>query len=273
MYNLPLVNFDGCLNGDYLREALQYLVDRHASLRTNFRVIHGSPAQVIARHRTIELPVTDLNGIAEPDRDAHIFSFIVQRAAHVRLAQRSALSAAFAETFRTAACAASEHASYRLRWLVRRNSARFTLCTLPLAVQPRDSAFARPADSVSGLCPLATSVVAGRSAGEASGLLETPSRCAPPMLRADRSAATDRAALSWRLCPGDSFCGVVPRLAQTEPPARCNALHDAAGRLCADAPPVQWPNGHRHRLADRRQDSHRGRAIGGISRQHAGSAN
>jgi amino acid adenylation domain-containing protein len=81
VYNLPLrVNFDGCLNTDYLHEALQHLVDRHASLRTNFQVIQGSPAQLIASRREMRLPITDLSAMPEPDRDAQVRSLVREEA-------------------------------------------------------------------------------------------------------------------------------------------------------------------------------------------------
>ena len=83
VYNLPFqMKLDGRLIIDHLHQTLQYLVDRHASLRTNFRVIDGSPMQLIAPQRTLELPITDLSDVPQPDRDARVRSIVGEEARH-----------------------------------------------------------------------------------------------------------------------------------------------------------------------------------------------
>jgi amino acid adenylation domain-containing protein len=77
VYNLPVrIDLHGQLNTDCLQQSLQHLLDRHSALRTNFRVIAGAPAQLIAPRRTLELPITDLSEIPQPDRHARARSII-----------------------------------------------------------------------------------------------------------------------------------------------------------------------------------------------------
>src|SRR5690348_1600475 len=53
-----------------LREAVNEIVARHEVLRTTFKSIDGQPVQVIAPELRIEMPVTDLSGLPDDDREA-----------------------------------------------------------------------------------------------------------------------------------------------------------------------------------------------------------
>jgi len=49
-----------------LKKALQSIVDRHESLRTIFKTIDGTPAQIVEEF-SLELPLIDLSESSESD--------------------------------------------------------------------------------------------------------------------------------------------------------------------------------------------------------------
>ncbi|MBA3469566.1 MAG: non-ribosomal peptide synthetase, partial [Herpetosiphonaceae bacterium] len=60
-YTVPFaVQLDGPLDATILQQALQQVVDRHASLRTTFHVHAGVPVQHVAPTLALDLPVRDL---------------------------------------------------------------------------------------------------------------------------------------------------------------------------------------------------------------------
>ncbi len=59
----------GPLDIQALQSSLQELTNRHASLRTSFRLERGELVQVVASRLAVRLPVTDLTRSANPDRD------------------------------------------------------------------------------------------------------------------------------------------------------------------------------------------------------------
>ncbi|MEL7406243.1 MAG: amino acid adenylation domain-containing protein [Cyanobacteria bacterium J06558_2] len=60
-YNIPLaLELKGALQIDILKRAIAKIVRRHEILRTNFQLIDGTPAQIIAPTREIPLPVFNL---------------------------------------------------------------------------------------------------------------------------------------------------------------------------------------------------------------------
>jgi acyl carrier protein len=72
LYNLTALHrFDGAIDERVLRDVLAVLVRRHEILRTGFRVVGGSPRQLVAPPADIALTVADLGGeaVAEADRD------------------------------------------------------------------------------------------------------------------------------------------------------------------------------------------------------------
>ncbi|HST59834.1 MAG TPA: condensation domain-containing protein, partial [Longimicrobium sp.] len=70
-YNLPnAVRLRGALDGAALERALGEIVRRHEALRTVFAEADGSPVQTIAPFGGFALPVEDLSGRGEADREA-----------------------------------------------------------------------------------------------------------------------------------------------------------------------------------------------------------
>ncbi|HEY6118736.1 MAG TPA: condensation domain-containing protein, partial [Pyrinomonadaceae bacterium] len=65
-YNISrAIRLKGALNLHALRQALNVVVSRHESLRTNFTSIQGEPVQVVAARRDIELQSMDLRELSE----------------------------------------------------------------------------------------------------------------------------------------------------------------------------------------------------------------
>src|SRR4028118_1934641 len=60
----------GALDEAALQRALGEVVRRHEALRTTFAEVDGSPVQVIAPFGGFALPVEDLSGLGEADREA-----------------------------------------------------------------------------------------------------------------------------------------------------------------------------------------------------------
>ncbi|NVJ19217.1 non-ribosomal peptide synthetase/type I polyketide synthase, partial [Myxococcus sp. AM010] len=70
-YNLPgAVRLEGALDTEALRRALEYLVRRHEPLRTCFVMRDGDPLQVIHPATDQALPLKDLTGLPQDDREA-----------------------------------------------------------------------------------------------------------------------------------------------------------------------------------------------------------
>jgi amino acid adenylation domain-containing protein len=70
-YNIPIAwRLAGALDPAALERALGEVVRRHEVLRTTFAGVGGSPVQVIAPFRGFTLPVEDLSGLSEADREA-----------------------------------------------------------------------------------------------------------------------------------------------------------------------------------------------------------
>ncbi|HSF40852.1 MAG TPA: amino acid adenylation domain-containing protein [Thermoanaerobaculia bacterium] len=69
-YSMPLVlRITGNLDVEALRRTFTEIVRRHATLRTTFTEAGGTALQVIGLARAVPLPVLDLSGLPEPDRD------------------------------------------------------------------------------------------------------------------------------------------------------------------------------------------------------------
>ncbi len=70
-YNLGRVfRLRGTLAEAALRDSLEAVVARHEVLRTTFREMDGEPMQVVAATRAVEVPLLDLSGVPEPEREA-----------------------------------------------------------------------------------------------------------------------------------------------------------------------------------------------------------
>jgi amino acid adenylation domain-containing protein len=73
VYNIPGAwRLAGALDVDALERALGEIVRRHEALRTAFAEVDGSPVQVIAPFTGFALPVEDLSGLGEADREAAV---------------------------------------------------------------------------------------------------------------------------------------------------------------------------------------------------------
>ncbi|HEX2190629.1 MAG TPA: amino acid adenylation domain-containing protein, partial [Longimicrobiaceae bacterium] len=71
LYNVPVVRrLAGALDVEALRGALAGIVRRHEALRTVFREVEGSLRQVIVPFAGFEVPLEDLSGLDEPEREA-----------------------------------------------------------------------------------------------------------------------------------------------------------------------------------------------------------
>ena len=60
----------GPLDTAVLRQSMGDIVERHESLRTSFTATDGRPVQVIARTLSLPLPIADLSGFPEDEREA-----------------------------------------------------------------------------------------------------------------------------------------------------------------------------------------------------------
>jgi amino acid adenylation domain-containing protein/thioester reductase-like protein len=70
-YNVPgAVRIQGPLDVESLERTLQEIVRRHESLRTRFVSVIGEPQQIIDASVAVEVPVTELSHLAEPEREA-----------------------------------------------------------------------------------------------------------------------------------------------------------------------------------------------------------
>jgi aspartate racemase len=57
---------------EVLKQSLDEIVKRHEALRTTFAIVDGRPVQVIAPHLTLALPIVDLRGLPEPEREGEV---------------------------------------------------------------------------------------------------------------------------------------------------------------------------------------------------------
>ncbi|HEU4883295.1 MAG TPA: amino acid adenylation domain-containing protein, partial [Longimicrobium sp.] len=73
VYNIPGEwRLRGALDLRALERALGEIVRRHEALRTTFREVDGSPVQVIAPFGGYTLPLDDISGLPEADREAEV---------------------------------------------------------------------------------------------------------------------------------------------------------------------------------------------------------
>lgn len=80
-YNYPLLlRIRGRLNQAALQRALQEIVQRHQALRSVFRVSEGEMVQVVVPAQTQVLPVTDLTGFPEQEREVRCFEIAGEKA-------------------------------------------------------------------------------------------------------------------------------------------------------------------------------------------------
>ena len=66
---LYAVRFETLLDAGALEQSLNEMIRRHESLRTSFLTKDGKPVQIVATEMRIELPVIDLSGLPESERE------------------------------------------------------------------------------------------------------------------------------------------------------------------------------------------------------------
>jgi amino acid adenylation domain-containing protein len=72
-YNIPVaVRLSGALDVEAMERAFAEVVRRHEVLRTRFAEADGEPVQLISPPAPLSLPVTDLSGLGEADREAEV---------------------------------------------------------------------------------------------------------------------------------------------------------------------------------------------------------
>ena len=59
----------GALNVAVLQRCLNEILRRHEPLRTRFEAVEGQPVQVIQPVASLEMPLVDLRGLPEPERE------------------------------------------------------------------------------------------------------------------------------------------------------------------------------------------------------------
>ncbi|MET0399846.1 MAG: amino acid adenylation domain-containing protein, partial [Longimicrobiaceae bacterium] len=81
-YNMPFpLRLRGKLEPATLARALTELARRHESLRTVFRSVEGEPVQVVRPAAPVALPVVDLRGLVDEDREAALLRLAREEAA------------------------------------------------------------------------------------------------------------------------------------------------------------------------------------------------
>jgi amino acid adenylation domain-containing protein/non-ribosomal peptide synthase protein (TIGR01720 family) len=82
VYHLPLaLKIHGALNENALARSLEYVIDRHESLRTRFPVRNGAPVQVVDTESRAGMEVRDLSELPAEDREAELRRVLLE---HVR---------------------------------------------------------------------------------------------------------------------------------------------------------------------------------------------
>ncbi|HEV3049820.1 MAG TPA: amino acid adenylation domain-containing protein, partial [Longimicrobium sp.] len=82
VYNIPMAwRLGGALDQAALERALGEIVRRHEALRSTVGEVNGSPVQVIAPFDGFALPVEDLSGVGDADREAAVRRRVGEEAA------------------------------------------------------------------------------------------------------------------------------------------------------------------------------------------------
>ncbi|MBN4002012.1 amino acid adenylation domain-containing protein [Nostoc sp. LPT] len=79
IYNMVRAfRLEGDLDIPSFERAIQCLIERHSILRTGFKVVDGSPGQVITPHLNFEIPVIDLQNLSETERISQAQQLLLQ---------------------------------------------------------------------------------------------------------------------------------------------------------------------------------------------------
>jgi len=72
-YNVPnAIMFDKAINYDRLSKTLDFIADRHETLRTRFPVLNGVPHQLISKKAAVDLRLIDLTHFSESEKNEKI---------------------------------------------------------------------------------------------------------------------------------------------------------------------------------------------------------
>jgi FkbH-like protein len=83
LYNVPrAVRMKGRLDLPALERSLNKIVQRHEVLRTTFSAASGQPVQKVAADARVVLPLTDLSGLKEDQRDAEVRRLALEEVRH-----------------------------------------------------------------------------------------------------------------------------------------------------------------------------------------------
>ena len=78
-YNMPHASrLRGDLNLEALKRTLNAIRERHESLRTHFAVIAGEPVQIVEPALPVDLPVEDLSGMTDTEKEEHVLAAMRQ---------------------------------------------------------------------------------------------------------------------------------------------------------------------------------------------------
>ena len=76
-YHIPMaVRFTGAINRNVLELCFREIIRRHESLRTNFVEINGEATQVIHAERELPMPLIDMQGLTENEREAQLIRLL-----------------------------------------------------------------------------------------------------------------------------------------------------------------------------------------------------
>lgn len=78
-YNHPkAIKLQGSLDVEILKRSLEIIIGRHEVLRTTYSAIDGQPSLSVSRNVSIEVPIIDLSGYAETEREAKLQKCIAE---------------------------------------------------------------------------------------------------------------------------------------------------------------------------------------------------
>src|SRR5271157_6325318 len=81
LYNEVLIlERKGALNKEALERSFNEIIRRHETLRTTFAAEEATPVQIISEPAIVELPLAELSGLTEAEREAEVLRLVRQEA-------------------------------------------------------------------------------------------------------------------------------------------------------------------------------------------------